>query len=482
MKKRGGCHDLDNNLIKRALEESEIRKAIAMGPISRWKQENKLTNKEISTWSGAPYTIIGHWFKPKEEKGRFPTAQQIISLAQKAELSLDDLLYEASLDMQGKYSSAVTEILEEIELSHQVDAYLPHDDTDAHHDNLMMFHGAAYDVYFIHMDGEQERLNHFHIKKIGKPKEKWYSILKMNLIRDDDKENIYYTGTLIVPPQLTWAYAFIEWKTTDKIIHDRGVIVLNFPQKALTSSSDEFTPEDKTYDCGTGVMLSVDRNHKHALLLQRVVAIRDGMDAPEEKILELLHEPFDKGYIVRMDDIESQHKDLYYLLKGIPLKNEERDCNMKVRIEGYKPLYHFDGTLASDYELYYIFDNLRYGPIHDEGEMTEEELIKEFQSLYPGFHEDYCHVIEVGQERKVQFKTYQDRFKALITRMRLKPERYNQIYTLTKNDDEKRIWEICQKFWGDDRSGDSNITGTLDHTYASHLLDELDTLLNKGGW
>lgn len=74
---------------------------------------------------------------------------------------------------------------------------------------------------------------------------------------------------------------------------------------------------------------------------------------------------------------------------------------MKIRIEGYIPVRDFSGKIHSDHDLYYIFDSLRYGPIHEENEMTREELIKEFQKQYLQFHEDYCRVIQVGEERQI---------------------------------------------------------------------------------
>lgn len=76
---------------------------------------------------------------------------------------------------------------------------------------------------------------------------------------------------------------------------------------------------------------------------------------------------------------------------------------MKVRVEGYIPtMKSINPPLVhSNHDLYYVFDDLRYGPIHDESEMSREEMIKEFQTMYPKFHNDYCRIIKVGEERKI---------------------------------------------------------------------------------
>lgn len=60
-------------------------------------------------------------------------------------------------------------------------------------------------------------------------------------------------------------------------------------------------------------------------------------------------------------------------------------------------------NLRTKAKVAYIDDILSfsYGPIHEEGELSREEMIKEFQEQYPKFHEDYCRIIKVGEERKI---------------------------------------------------------------------------------
>ena len=76
--------------------------------------------------------------------------------------------------------------------------------------------------------------------------------------------------------------------------------------------------------------------------------------------------------------------------------------SLKIRVEGYIPTRSFTTRkVHSDHDLYYIFDDLRYGPIHEEGELSREDMVKEFQTLFPKFHDDDCQIIKVGDERKI---------------------------------------------------------------------------------
>ena len=79
--------------------------------------------------------------------------------------------------------------------------------------------------------------------------------------------------------------------------------------------------------------------------------------------------------------------------------------------------------------------------------------------------------------------TYQDRFKALITRMKANHERYNAINIKTQNEDEEHILSICQKFWGQNTGAvDFNIRDDMDNAYANRLLDELEQILDRQEW
>ena len=82
---------------------------------------------------------------------------------------------------------------------------------------------------------------------------------------------------------------------------------------------------------------------------------------------------------------------------------------------------------------------------------------------------------------------YKERFHNILKRLNSDSNRecYNAICTLPKNDDEKRVWDICKKFWGKNEAP-LNIeyydVGDLDADCANKLLDELEKLLDKLGW
>ena len=74
---------------------------------------------------------------------------------------------------------------------------------------------------------------------------------------------------------------------------------------------------------------------------------------------------------------------------------------MRIRVEGYNPTMITKDKAHSDYHQYHTFESLCYGPIHEEGELSREEMIKEFLEQYPDFAEEDCRIIKVGEERKV---------------------------------------------------------------------------------
>lgn len=82
---------------------------------------------------------------------------------------------------------------------------------------------------------------------------------------------------------------------------------------------------------------------------------------------------------------------------------------------------------------------------------------------------------------------YKERFRNIMKRLNSNSnrERYNAISTLPKNDDEKRVWEICKAFWGKNEAPlniENYDVKDLDAAYAKRLLDELEELLDKLGW
>lgn len=83
---------------------------------------------------------------------------------------------------------------------------------------------------------------------------------------------------------------------------------------------------------------------------------------------------------------------------------------------------------------------------------------------------------------------YKERFRSILKRLNSNSnrERYNAICTLpSDNVDEKRVWEICKKFWGKNEAPlniDNYDVKDLNTDSAKRLLDELEKLLDKLGW
>ena len=79
---------------------------------------------------------------------------------------------------------------------------------------------------------------------------------------------------------------------------------------------------------------------------------------------------------------------------------------MRIRVEGFNPVYlePNKNILHSDYDQHHVFDDLQYGPIHEQGDMSNEEMIKEFLQKYPQFNESDCRIIKVGEERNIHGK------------------------------------------------------------------------------
>lgn len=74
---------------------------------------------------------------------------------------------------------------------------------------------------------------------------------------------------------------------------------------------------------------------------------------------------------------------------------------MRIRVEGYNPTWKDNDSKHSDHDQYYIFDSLRYGPIHEDDDINRDELIKEFLQMYPDFDENDCRIIRVGEEKNI---------------------------------------------------------------------------------
>lgn len=299
-----------DSVLEKALQSLYIRKAIAIYVINPWiKNEWKKTQRQFANEieCKSPSTISS-WFSIKQTN-RAPTKSQITAIAKIMDRKIEDLIDKGIREEDPyEFRKPDKEIVEEYLEIYGEQKSSTHDNTDEHRDNLLTFSNEGYKIYFKHKKNNTESTYWFDIDRIGEPTGDWCLELEMKLVRPG-KNSVHYSGRLIAPPQLSWAFIFIEQKNKrDKIINDKGVIILNFPQKALNNSGHA-----ETYKFGTGVMISIDRNNKHRLLIQRTVIIRNNLSIPKDKELfidNLLTKKIEGGYLIAIDDIEDLHDEL----------------------------------------------------------------------------------------------------------------------------------------------------------------------------
>ena len=87
-------------------------------------------------------------------------------------------------------------------------------------------------------------------------------------------------------------------------------------------------------------------------------------------------------------------------------------------------------------------------------------------------------------------KEYVEEFRKILKRIKAvsNSERYHDICIRCHNEDEERIWELCEKFWPNgyakkNVSIDEYIANeNLDPDLAREYIKELTALLDKLGW
>lgn len=87
-------------------------------------------------------------------------------------------------------------------------------------------------------------------------------------------------------------------------------------------------------------------------------------------------------------------------------------------------------------------------------------------------------------------KKYVEEFRKILKRMTAdsNSERYHDICICCHNEDEERIWELCEKFWPNEYAKRNvsidkyTANEDLDPNLAQKHIDELTNLLDKLGW
>ena len=174
-----------------------------------------------------------------------------------------------------------------------------HDPSPAHIANLRTFTGDGYKIYYLHRNADNSLdTENFNVPRVGDPEDSGFTELFMP--RDGRLED--YTGTLIAPPELHRAFIFLEQKNKDGLYKDRGLIALYFPQDKVR--------QEKTYQCGVGLMMSLHRTTRETLF-QRVVMIRDGNAVDEDCVRKILEKPLGSGCVISVPDLRDDQSELY---------------------------------------------------------------------------------------------------------------------------------------------------------------------------
>lgn len=83
-----------------------------------------------------------------------------------------------------------------------------------------------------------------------------------------------------------------------------------------------------------------------------------------------------------------------------------------------------------------------------------------------------------------------EEFRNILRRLKLdtNSEKYNSICNNPSSDEERRVWELCEKFWSNENNpsvlniDEYKINNNLDYSAAKRDLAELKELLDKLGW
>ena len=87
-------------------------------------------------------------------------------------------------------------------------------------------------------------------------------------------------------------------------------------------------------------------------------------------------------------------------------------------------------------------------------------------------------------------REYTEAFRNILRRLNLEAncERYSAICVHPDTDKEKRVWQLCEKFWPrvySDRDVDADkyvVNDSLDERMARKYIQEIETLLDELGW
>ena len=278
------------------LKQPKIRKAIAVYVLKPWLDKGGPRAKTNFAKDLTSLSRLGQLYGTTDSTiERNPTEDEIDAIADRLQRTKDSLIMEAIM-AEDKYHllGNLEKPIREFKKRNNRGEFRTHDPSDPHIENLNTFCANDYKIYFL----RRNKVCFFDIAQVPSPIESGYIELIMPW-KENDITNVY-TGTLIAPPLLGWAFIFIEYKV-GQYYRDRGVIAFNFPRDM----------EGEKFIAGAGVMLSVDRDQDNNLLFQRVLIARSEDQISEEWIKYSLARPIELKDLMVLSDIEGKHNEVY---------------------------------------------------------------------------------------------------------------------------------------------------------------------------
>ena len=292
------------------LEDKAIRKAIAVYYLKEIIEAKGGTTKFAKEIAICSPPLVSRWINPDDSI--VPTAKRLEAIAEVIGYSTMSML-QKTLNTEDKH-----EILENSEKAKEFRAFYnigeerTHDSSAPHIANLRAFSGKEYVLFYL--DPRTKEQDKFHIDRIDEPKRTGYLEIWMSR---NKKENDYI-GTIVAPPELGKAFIFLSQKGDFGHYHDRGMIVLCFPQERVRNSEG--------YMCGVGVAVTLDRHTTHDVLFQRVVLLQNGLKTDSKIksfISTYLNKPITGGSVLMVSDLQLNQRELFSYIQPVQPTQEQ---------------------------------------------------------------------------------------------------------------------------------------------------------------
>ena len=290
-----------------ALKDPGIRKAVAVYVVSKKMSERGRGSRKAcadAIFQGSQARLSQ--FCSGITVDRIPTAHDIHQFAEYLQMD-EEQMVEKAIDSDDEFHLLTnsTEVIDGFRRRHNLGSFRTHDSSEGHKMNLQTFVGnLGYKLFYLHRIGKEFSVEEMTVEPISNVADGWHNKLSIQQAATGYR----YSGTMISPPELYRTFIFIERKNEDGLYKDRGLVVLYFPQDKVRVQG--------IYQCGVGLMMSLDRNEKtNDVLFQRVVIVREDHtidNEAKECIWDILTAPMESGALISIGDTERLHKKLYF--------------------------------------------------------------------------------------------------------------------------------------------------------------------------